>query len=262
MPLGYDRRDARTVLNLLRVELRDRHLGSLLGIVWAVLQPLLQVMVYTFVFAFLFRARAPGADTTLSYVVWMISGLGPWIATAEGITAGANSIVSRAALVKNVPMKTELLPVASALTGLVPLTVMIAFVLLVAAIDGNLPSAHVVYLAPAALLQFALVIGLSLFLAPVVVFLRDLAHALPNLLMIAMFLTPIFYAVDAMPGPLQTLSAFNPFYAVAEGYRQPLIHHRLPSLVQTLYLAGFGLAAVALGLGFFRRLKSSFDSAL
>src|SRR5260370_35224213 len=80
--LGFDRADAQRLLNFLKMGLRDRFLGSTLGLVWAIANPLLMMGIFTFVFAFVFRSRLPGAQPSLSFVIWLISGYGPWLATS------------------------------------------------------------------------------------------------------------------------------------------------------------------------------------
>ena len=262
MLLGFDQQDTRTIYNLFLLDLRDRHLGSVLGLAWAVIQPLMMLCIYTFVFGFLFQAKAPGAETTLGYTAWMIAGLGPWLATAEGLLTGANSVVAHSGLVKNVPMKTEMLPIVGGMAGLVSLFVTLVFLLTLSIVDGNYPSWHALYLLPAMALQFLLVVSLAMFLAPVTVFVRDLTHALPSILMIVMFLTPIFYSVDLMPGPLRIVSHVNPFFIIAESYREPLIYHRLPPWWHIPYVLGISLLLLTVGLSFFRRVKMFFDSAL
>lgn len=260
--LGFNRRDVTTAVNLFRMDLRDRHLGSSLGLTWAVLQPLLTLAVYTTVFGFIFKAKMPGAETTLAYSIWMISGLGPWLATSEAILSGSNSIWSHENMVKNIPMKTEILTFTSSLTGMVPLAITLPFLLVLMFFDGNYPTWHTLYLLPAVILHVMFIFGLTLFLAPLVVFVRDITHALPSLLMIMMFMTPIFYAIEMMPRPIAAVSHVNPFYIIIQGYRLPLIYHEIPPFWGTLYLLVLSVAMMVVGLGVFRRVKPYFNTAL
>lgn len=262
MMLGFNRGDIRIAINLVRMDLRDKHLGSGLGLLWTVLQPLTTLSAYIFVFGFLFKARIPGAETTLGYSIWMICGIGPWLATSEAIIAGANSICSHANIVKNVPMKTELLTFSGTMTGMIPLAVTLFFLLVLMPIDGNYPTWHVLYLIPTVFLHFMFIFGLSLFLAPLVVFVRDVAHALPGFMMLIMFLTPIFYTIDIVPKALMTISHANPFYIIIHGYRSALISHQTPSLWGGLYVLILSSVMILVGLRLFRRVKPYFDSAL
>ena len=101
-PLGFRGSDLRLILNIFKMRIRDRYLGSALGIIWAILHPLFLLGTYTFVFGFVFKTKIPGSDTTLSYAIWMISGFVPYLAFTESVNDSANSVVSSAALVKNI----------------------------------------------------------------------------------------------------------------------------------------------------------------
>jgi len=260
--LKFQHRDARLIANFFAMSLRDKYLGSSLGSLWGIANPLLMFVVFTFVFGFVFKARLPGADTTLGYAIWLISGYGPWIATTEGIMASATSVVSAAGIVKNVAFKTEILPISAALTGLLPLAVTFVFLLILLSIDGNFPTWHVVFVPMVAVLQFGLIIGAGLLLSAVTVFFRDLAYALPNLLLIVLFATPILYPVESMPGALQTASRLNPFYVTAEAYRSAMVFHRVPDLWSLGYVLLIAAAVLYVGLGLFRRVKGFFEAAL
>ncbi len=124
---GFDRQDMTTIWNFFRMFLRDRFLGSRLGMIWAVANPVIMLSIYTFVFAFVFNSRLPGASNTLSYSIWLIAGFGPWLAISEGISSSASSIYANAGLVKNMAFKTECLPLAAVLLGMVPLLVSLLF---------------------------------------------------------------------------------------------------------------------------------------
>jgi len=260
--IGFDRRDAKMGLGLFRMMLRDRFLGSALGLAWAVANPLLMLGIFTFVFGFVFHSRLPGATTSMSFVLWLISGYAPWLAISEGLTTSALSVAGNSSIIKNLAFKTELLPIASVLTGLVPLGVGLVFLVVLLAAVGGTPSWPWLFVPLGVLLQFLLLAGLGLILSAVTVFVRDVALALPNVLLLVLFASPIFYPLDAFPAALRPIARANPFYVVTEMYRAPLVDHTLPSLASIAYLAVLSGLAFWAGLAFFRRLKAHFDSRL
>lgn len=260
--LGFERKDARMLLAFIGMNLRDKYLGSTLGRVWAIANPLLMLGIFTFVFGYVLKVKLPGAETTLSYAIWLISGYGPWIATTEALLTSAMSLVASANLVKNMAFKCELLPVAGVLTGVVPLAVSVIFLLALLLVDGNYPSWHALWIPVVALLQFLFLIGVGFFLSSMVVFLKDVGYALPNVFMVILFASPIFYPLDSMPKVVHLLSEFNPFYVIAESYREPLIYHRNPSLLGLMYLLAISVGLGILGLKAFRRLRGHFEAAL
>jgi len=260
--LRFDGNDARLLWNFFKMNVRDKYLGSSLGSVWAILNPLLLVSIYTFVFAYVYRIQLPGSDSTLSQTIWLISGYGPWLALTESLTAGAMSLVAAAGLLKNMVFKSEILPVAAALTGMIPFAVCSALVSVLLIAEGNAPSWHIVFVLPFAVLQFGLVAALSFFFAVITIFIRDFAIALPNLLTIVLFATPIFYPIDTVPKIVRILSYANPVFVIADGYRQSLIYHRVPGLFGLVYVTVLTIMLGVVGLNVFRRLRSYIEARL
>lgn len=260
--IDFSRQDLRLGINLFKMSVRDRYLGSSLGAFWAFFNPLFMLAVYTFVFGFVFKVRLPGAETTLAYVVWLISGYGPWIAMTEAIMSSTSSVASSSGLVKNMAFKTELLPISYAFIGLINLAVSLLFLLVLIILSGGHLSWHLLYLPIIVGVQFLLIVGVGLILSSINVFVRDLVQILPTLLMICMFMTPIFYAVESLPDLMRKVTFANPFYHMAEMYRAVLIRNESPSIFGLGYLAILGVVICGIGLLFFRRLKVHFDSAL
>lgn len=262
MIFGFNRQDLRLAHNLFKMNVRDRYLGSTLGSFWAIANPFFLMAVYTFVFGFIFKVRLPGAETTLGYVIWLISGYGPWMATAEAVVLATSSVVGAAGIVKNMAFKTELLPIAASLTGTISLVVSLTFLLLLMLVSNNPPSWHIVVLPMIVGLHFFLIAAVGLWLSAINVFIRDLAQAIPNLLTILIFMTPIFYAIDSMPVIVQRLSFINPLYQISEAYRSVLIGGRFPDALGTAYLILMSGLLFSTGLRAFRRVKGRFDSVL
>jgi lipopolysaccharide transport system permease protein len=254
--------DGRLILNLFKMGIRDRYLGSVLGLIWAILNPLLFLAMYTFIFGFIFKSKIPGADTTFSFAIWLISGMVPYMAFSEALTSSAGSVVSSSGMVKNVVFKSETLPYAATLTAAVPFVVGMAFLLILLVVDGNYPTRHVFALLPLIILQFAFFGGLGLFLSATTVFIRDILQALSTVIMLSMFFTPIFYPKATLPRIVQKITFFNPLYQITEPYREILLYHRLPDLAGIVYLGLLALILNILGLRFFRKLKGYFETKL
>lgn len=260
--LGFNRQDVLLAFNLFKMNVRDRYLGSSLGSFWAIANPMFMLGLYTFVFGFVFKVRLPGAETTMGYVIWLIIGYGPWIATVEAIMAATTSVVGAAGVVKNMAFKTELLPISAAFVGIISLMVSLSFLLILLVFEGTMPDWHVVWLPLIVMLQFFFIVSLGLWLSAINVFVRDLSIALPNMLTIVMFVTPIFYPIDSMPPLVQKLSFANPFYLISEAYRGVFLRHVTPSLWGMGYVFLLSLIIFYYGLRAFRRAKGHFNSVL
>lgn len=244
------------------MNLRDRYLGTSLGSVWAITNPLFMLALFTYVFGFVFKVRLPGAETTLAFVIWLISGYGPWIALNESIMIATTAVVGASGLVKNMAFKTELLPIAGALVGVISLMVSFCFLFILLIWNGNDVTWHLMLLPFLILVQLAFAISVGIWFSVFAVFIRDVVHMLPTLLTAIMFMTPIFYSFDSMPVLIQKASAINPIYHLVEGYRSVILLNKIPNMVGLIYVLFLSIVIFFLGLSAFRRAKGSFDSAL
>ncbi len=259
---GFNAHDVRTIWNFFRMFLRDRFLGSRLGLIWAVANPLMMLSIYTFMFAFVLKSKLPGAEGTLAYSIWLIAGFGPWLAMSEGISSASSSIFANAGIVKNMVFKTECLPIASVLVGLVPLMVSIVFLTILMAYEGHTLSWHAIMVIPAIFTLFCFVAAIGLGLAALVTFYRDIGVALPNILMVILFTTPILYPASATPETLQAISVWNPFFIIAEWIRDPLVNHKFPPIQGLLYVWVLIIIIGGFTLRAFRRVKGFFHSVI
>lgn len=255
-------KDLRLLVSFIKMQLRDRFLGSAFGVIWAIVQPALMLSIFTFVFGFVFKAKLPGAETNLSYVIWLISGYGPWLAISEGLMSSTISVSANAQIVKNIPFKVELLPISGALMGGIPLLVSLIYLMVLLVFDGATLSLSWLVVPLYIVAQFIIIIALGLFLSGINVIARDISHLLPNLLLVVLFASPIFYQITVYPASIQAIMEFNPIYLLAEGYRQPLLYGNTPPIWQLLYCYFLGIVLLVAGVVFFRRIKRYFESRL
>jgi lipopolysaccharide transport system permease protein len=260
--MGFDRADLRFMFNLWRMNLADRYLGSTLGGAWAILNPLMMFALFTFVFGFVFKARLPGADSTMAYSIWLISGYGPWLATSEAITAASSSIISNAGLVKNVAFKSEVLPIATTFLGVIPLGVSVVFLLALQILTGDGWHISLVWLPFVVGVQFLFLSGFGILISAITTFVRDFGIVLPNLLMIILFSTPIFYPVEAVPPFIQILMNINPIYIIANAYRAVLLGKQHLPLFSLIILAMLSFGNLSFALKIFRRVKGYFPAVI
>lgn len=260
--LGFHRADLRLTHNIFKMNIRDRYLGSTLGLTWAIINPLLMFGTYVFVFGFVMPAKIPGADTTLAYSIWLISGYVPYLAISEGLVSTAGSVIAGSGMVKNIVFKTETLPLAATMTAALPFSVGLLFLTVLLVMDGNFPTWHIVTLLPVGVFQFIFLAGVGFFLAATTVFIRDILQILPTVLMLIIFFTPVFYTLEMMPWIIREVTFFNPFYHILQPYREVLMYHRLPDWRGVAYLGVLSLIVFLSGLWYFRRLKGYFEMAL
>jgi lipopolysaccharide transport system permease protein len=129
-------------------------------------------------------------------------------------------------------------------------------------VDGNLPTGHALVAILGAALGLAFLGAVGLGLAVMTVFVRDVSVILPNVLMMVLFASPIFYPMDAMPPVPQRLARWNPFYLITEFIREPIMFHRIPPLSEWLYMVALVALLGLATLTVFRRLKGNLSSML
>jgi lipopolysaccharide transport system permease protein len=254
----------RLVGQFVRREVQARYRGSVLGLFWSFLQPLLLLSIYTFVFGVVFRARWPQftSGRLSEFALVLFSGLIVMNLFAEAVGRSPLIVLSQPSYVKRVVFPLEILPVVALGTAL--FNAAVAFAVLALArvvVEGGLP--WTVVLAPVVLLPVLLItLGLSFSLASLGVFLRDLPHLVALALQMLTFLTPIFYPLEAVPAWARPVILANPLTPAVDDLRRVALWGAQPEWGRlALTLAGGALVAVA-GHAWFARTRRAFADVL
>jgi lipopolysaccharide transport system permease protein len=244
------------IKQLIRREVVGRYRGSMLGTLWAVLLPLIGVIVYTIVFGFIFKQRWPGMETaSVSYALVLWAGLALYQAFAEMVQRATSIIQSQPNLVKKVVFPLEVLPVMLVGTSLIPLGLSMLVVTLGLTISqGQMP--HLGWLFFAMVCFILWLQGIAWLLASMGTYLRDLSPMVQGVLPLCMFLTPIFYPMTAIPEAVRGWFWINPLTTVVETIRSALLATPLPPTLALLALAITALVTWQLGACVFARLRS------
>ena len=252
------------IAQMVKREVVGRYRGSVMGLLWSFLNPLLMLIVYTFVFSVVFKAKwsTGGDETKADFALILFVGMIVHGIFAECVNRAPRLILDNVNFVKKVVFPLEILPwVALGATlfhALVSIAVWAIFFLL---IKGYLPWT-VVFLPLVALPLVVLTMGLAWFLAATGVYLRDVAQTTGILTTVLMFLSPIFYPASALPEGYRSLLHLNPLTFLIEQARAVLVWGQLPNFAG---LALYSLAAVAfalLGLAWFQKTRRGFADVL
>ncbi len=252
----------RTIEAFVRRDIRARYVSSVLGLSWAIIQPLALLLLYTFVFSYILKIRFDGNGSTASFALYLFCGMLPWLAFAEGVTRSATVILEQTPLIKKVVFPSEILPAYVVVSALVMEFIALAVFVPAAGLFARGLGWPVLFLPLVVLLQLLLTLGLGWFLASLNVFLRDVGQVLGLVLTTWMFVTPIFYPADMVPARLRWLLELNPMYYVVEIYRAVLLERRAPALAHVAVLAGIAVVSFLLGHWVFHRSKRAFVDVL
>jgi lipopolysaccharide transport system permease protein len=247
-----------------RREIEGRYKGSFLGLFWSFVNPLVLLLIYTFVFGVVFKARWPNAktDNLGEFAITLFCGLTFFNMFSDTINRAPGIIVNVPNYVKRVVFPLEIL-VASTLGSalfhaLVSLSILLAATLL---INGTIQWTLV--LLPLVVLPLIfLSLGLGWFLASLGVFVRDISYSVTLIVQVLFFVTPIFYPLDAIPEPFQTLVRLNPLTSIIENSRRVILWGGTPSWIGwAAWLLVTGMVMI-LGYAWFMKTKKAFADVI
>jgi lipopolysaccharide transport system permease protein len=237
-----------------RVELAKRYSGSAFGKAWLVINPLLLLSIYLFVYLVVFKMRFPGLSE-FDYTLYVFAGLVPYIGMSEALNSGAVSLRQNMHLVKNVMLPVDLIPVRTVLVALTGQVVSILIVALLVLGDENM-SWRFLLLPVVIALQVLFLLGCVFVLSAVVVALPDVANFVNLSLLLLMFISPIGFKPEMVPGGFQAMIYLNPVYYMTEAFRTVLLANHPVNLEVLGWYALICVVTFALGCAFFRRFKN------
>ncbi len=241
-------------------DIKVRYKQTVLGVAWAILQPLATAVVFTIFFGRIARIPSDG----LPYSLFAYSGLLVWTFFAQGVAGSSVSLIGSANLITKVYFPRLVVPISSVLAGLVDLAVAFPLLVVMVAFFGVRPGLAVVLLPLIVLLAFVAALGVGLWLSAICVEYRDVRHVIPFLVQLWLFITPVIYPASKVTPVLVRaglpawLLGLNPMAGVVEGFRAALFGTgtQLGPLILTSVVSA--LALFATGLFYFRSVERSF----
>jgi len=230
------------------IKLRYKQTG--LGIAWAVLQPLLTMVIFTIFFGGLAKIPSDGVP----YPLFVLAALLPWTLFAEGLTRSTTSMVTNANIMTKVYFPRLIMPLSSIISPLVDFAVSFIILLAMMVYYGYAPTLNIIFLPLFLLLALATSLGVGLWLSALNVKYRDFQYTVPFLIQIWMFASPVVYASSLVPASLRVWYGLNPMAGVIEGFRWALLGNGAPS---TMVLVSVGMVVLLLvsGMFYFRRME-------
>jgi lipopolysaccharide transport system permease protein len=235
-------------------DIKVRYKQTVLGAAWAVIQPLLTMVVFSLFFGKLAKVPSDG----IPYPLFSFTALVPWTFFATGLTMSSNSLVGSANLVQKVYFPRLIIPLATVLSGLVDFLNAMVVLFAMMWFYGVAPTWNALWLPAFVLLGFVTALGVGLWLSAMNVKYRDVRFVVPFLAQLWMYATPVAYPSSLLHEPWRTVFGLNPMAGVVEGFRWALLGvHTQPGPM----LMVSSLAAVAIlvsGAYYFRRMERTF----
>ena len=250
------------ILSLARRELLARYKGSALGVIWALLTPVVTIAIFTFIFAGIFGARFGASASPWDYAIHLFCGLLPWTMFQESVLQSSTTIVSHANLVKRVVFPLETLPIAQTLAALGnQLFGTVALLIAIILIRQQFP-VSIIWLPVLVIPQLLFTLGVAWLIASLGVFLRDISQGINLVMMAWMFLTPIIYPESIVPARYRLFVNLNPFTPLIRSYRRVLIEGTGPDWPGLAYFTAFALVSFLFGYWWFARTRKNFADVI
>lgn len=222
------------LLTFVQRDLKVKYKQTLLGITWAWIQPFMLMVVFTVFFGRFVRVPSEG----FPYAVFVYAGLLPWTYFSTVVASATNSIVQNQVIVTKVAFPREILPLFQILSGGVDFLIAAAMFVALLAYYHISVSWTAWFVVPLLLVQIVLMAAVGLALAALNAYFRDVRHAVPFVLQVWMFSSPVVYSTRSIPDWLQPLYlVLNPMAIIVDGYRQVILRKAMPDLEMLALLA-------------------------
>ena len=239
------------VSSLVLRELKARYRGSLLGFLWTFLNPLMLLAVYALVFSVYFRIQME------HYAGFVFTGLLPWVWFSSSLLEGTTAIVSGGSLITKVLFPGQILPLVKVGANLLNYLLSLPILLIFLAVMGLSPGPVLVWLPLIVTAHLIFIAGLTLGMATLNVFLRDIQHILSNLVTLWFFLTPILYPLSQVPPAFRRWALLNPATLITLSYQDIFFYRRSPDLTHLAVFFLLALFTLVLGIVLFEHYKET-----
>jgi lipopolysaccharide transport system permease protein len=224
------------------------------GITWALVQPVSQALIYTLVFGKVAKLTSSG----LPYMLFTFCGIMAWGLFSKSLTSSTGSIVANTNLITKVYFPRLVIPLSSLGRGGVDFLISCAIFLIMMIAYGTFPSKTIVFFPFFLLLGLAITLGIGLIFSAISVKYRDLAHALPFMVQLWFWVTPVAYGLENIPEKLTWIFYLNPMTWIIQGFRWSLLGVGQMAWQKILVTALFSFAVLLAGLFYFKRMENEF----
>ena len=235
-------------------DVKVRYKQTVLGVAWAIIQPLMTMVVFSLFFGKLAKVPSDG----IPYPIFNFAALVPWTFFAHGLNQGAGSLVASANMIKKIYFPRLAMPLATVLAGLVDFVLAFMVLVLMMLYYGIVPTFNALWLPLFLLLALVTSLGVALWLSAMNVQFRDVRYTIPFLIQMWLFVSPITYPSSMLPEPWRTLYGINPMAGVVEGFRWALLGTDTAPGPIIFVSSLVALLLLASGVYYFRRMEKTF----
>ncbi|WP_228256531.1 ABC transporter permease [Aliarcobacter trophiarum] len=247
---------------LAKNDFKEQFLGSYLGILWAILRPILFMIIVWFIFSIGFKRHLENSE--IPFILYLMCGYIPWFFFSDAISGGMNSIITNKYLVKKVNFRVSILPIVKILSALFLHIIFLLILIVVLFLYGYSPTIYWLQLPFYTFMMFILVLGISWFTSALRVFMKDISQIISVVLQLGFWVTPIFWSIKMVPEKYMFVLNLNPMVYIVEGYRNSFLYNKWfwESTDYLICFLSITLFLLILGVVVFRRLRPHFGDVL
>lgn len=254
------------IWKLAKNDFKKRYAGSYLGAVWAMVQPVVTVVMYWLVFDVIMGSAgvAMRGGSDIPFVLFLTAGLVPWFYFNEAWTNGTMALLEYNYLVKKVVFKISILPIIKVIGATFTHVFFVCILLLIAGLYGYMPGLYTLQIFYYSFCTFMLVLALSYITCSLVVFMRDVSQIISIILQIGMWATPIMWDFGAISPTWAKILKLNPMVYIVNGYRDAIYGHSwfFEDFFSTMYFWIVTVVLFGIGALLFKKLKVHFADVL
>jgi lipopolysaccharide transport system permease protein len=238
-------------------DIKVRYKQTTLGILWAILRPLLTMLVFTFIFG---TVAGMKFASTVPYAIIVFAGLLPWQFFSNALSESGNSLVGNERLITKVYFPRMIIPASSVITSFIDFFISFTILLLLFIYYSYVPPVQVFAMPIFWIMAFIASIGPGLYLAALNVKYRDFRHVIPFIIQFGLFISPVGFSSEMIPGKWRWLYAFNPLAGVIDGFRWCIVQGAPnPLLYYPFYISlSVSLILLVFSVRQFRKMEKNF----
>lgn len=237
-------------------DIGGKYKHSFLGVLWSFINPLLQIAVYAIIFPLIMKNNIP------NYTVFMVCGLIPWNYFATVINRASFTFIENGNIIKKVYFPREILPLSLVTSETINFLISTIIIICFTLAYGMGLTKYVLLYPLVLLVQYILLLGISLIVSSVTVYFRDLQHFIGVLLQLFFYATPIVYSVETIPENFRWILKINPMTYIIEGFRDIFYYHQIPDVKMLSIILLLGIVLCIVGYLIFNKLQKKFAEEL
>lgn len=237
-------------------DIGGKYKHSFFGVLWSFINPLLQITVYAIIFPLIMRSNVP------NYTVFMVCGLIPWNYFSTVINRASFTIVENGNIIKKVYFPREILPISLVTSETVNFFISTLIIIGFTLGFGMGLTKYVIFYPIVLLVEYVVLIAISLIVSSITVYFRDLQHFIGVFMQLLFYITPIVYSIETIPANMRWLLKINPMTYIIDGFRNIFYYQQIPALKPLAILFLIGVVGCIIGYMLFNKLQKRFAEEL